>query len=386
MLQIIFRSLFLFLFFFVMNSEIFSSQKSIGSLRIQLFSGYPSQIIKNIDVSGDEFKLIVFKLDGVDTMSCSSLYVTPSDALNFKANGSWGNADSIVVISQSVITVNTSNGISRRISGSLIFSSNEGQLLTIALLSVESYLIGVVDSELGRLDHPELWKAQAILARTWIIVNYNKFSKDGFSFGVTDDVRSQAFHGWPADPVRLKRLKDAVTSTSNMFVSDIEGNPIEALFHANSGGQTMPCGWYFNPRPALVSVIDTFSLKCPQTYWEKRIKKESWMRFMSKAFDESVEDTRFKNFAFSFKQPVRIEFMEYKGKLKRLRVFRQFFSLRSTWFSVEYEKGDFIVLKGRGYGHGIGMSQEGGLRMANYGSNALEILNFYYPKSRVVKF
>tara|TARA_B110000238_G_C15828965_1_gene311883 strand:- start:180 stop:479 length:300 start_codon:yes stop_codon:yes gene_type:complete len=99
-----------------------------------------------------------------------------------------------------------------------------------------------------------------------------------------------------------------------------------------------------------------------------------------------MQDPDLNKFALSFKQPSRVQFMEFQGKKKRLRSFREFFSLRSTWFSVENNEGDFITLSGRGYGHGIGMSQEGGLRMANFGYSADEILSFYYPKSKAIKF
>jgi stage II sporulation protein D len=111
-----------------------------------------------------------------------------------------------------------------------------------------------------------------------------------------------------------------------------------------------------------------------------------WLKYMSDSFGVSMQDADLNKFALSFKQPIRVQFVEFQGKKKRLRYFREFFSLRSTWFSVENNGGDNITLTGRGYGHGIGMSQEGGLRMANFGYSADEILTFYYPKSKPIKF
>jgi stage II sporulation protein D len=51
--------------------------------------------------------------------------------------------------------------------------------------------------------------------------------------------------------------------------------------------------------------------------------------------------------------------------------------LRSTFFSV-YAKGDSIILKGKGYGHGVGLCQEGAMEMAAKGFNYKQIIDFYY--------
>lgn len=360
------------------------SQEVPDVLRVQMFS---SQFSRGFNVQGTRFKVIIFKNQKRDTILDSNISVKGLDKrVGYKTNEDWEHADSLVLVSKSILEIKNLNGTTRRISGSLIFKYHNAYLLSIALLSLDSYLIGVVDAELGRLDHPELWKAQAVLARTWIYKNFSKFSKDGFPYGVTDDVRSQAFHGWPQNSNRLNRLLEAVSSTSNIILADINSNPIDALFHANSGGQTMPCGWYFNHRSSLISVMDTFSLKCPQTYWEKTVNKQKWLKYMSDSFGVSIQDKDLNKFALSFKQPSRVQFIKFQGKKKRLRSFREFFSLRSTWFSVENNEGDYVTLKGRGYGHGIGMSQEGGLRMANFGYSADEILSFYYPKSKAIKF
>jgi stage II sporulation protein D len=52
-------------------------------------------------------------------------------------------------------------------------------------------------------------------------------------------------------------------------------------------------------------------------------------------------------------------------------------NLRSTFFSVVTE-GDSVILKGKGYGHGVGLCQEGAMAMAVKGFRYREIINFYY--------
>ena len=39
---------------------------------------------------------------------------------------------------------------------------------------------------------------------------------------------------------------------------------------------------------------------------------------------------------------------------------------------------DYLSFKGKGFGHGVGLSQEGAMRMIELGYDFLEVLRFYY--------
>lgn len=388
------RLIFLFCYLFFVSTSSYSSVTIPPNIRVHLFS---DRKIQEIKIQGVALELEVYKSEKVEKINLDKFNVIveknkvanqsritiDSEKIDRSLNSG---IDSIIVSSRGVIRVQTISGITRNIYGSLRILRHESDLLPIALLSMDSYLIGVIDAELGRLDHIELWKAQAILSRTWAMRNYKKFSKEGFPFGLTDDVRSQAFHGWTMNTNRLLKLKSAVKKTSNTYVADANKRPIEALFHANSGGQTIPSGWYFNSRSSLVAVEDSFSLNAPQTFWEKRIDKKQWLAFGFKIFDKDSLDLEFSKFILSFQQPERLESVVFGGVKKRLRIFRERFSLRSTWFSVVDSDESHITLKGRGYGHGIGMSQEGALKMAQSGYFADQIIKFYYPNSFLEKY
>ena len=388
------RLIFLFCYLFFVSTSSYSSVTIPPNIRVHLFS---DRKIQEIKIQGVALELEVYKSGKVEKINLDKFNVIveknkvanqsritiDSEKIDRSLNSG---IDSIIVSSRGVIRVQTTSGITRNIYGSLRILRYESDLLPIALLSMDSYLIGVIDAELGRLDHIELWKAQAILSRTWAMRNYKKFSKEGFPFGLTDDVRSQAFHGWTMNTNRLLKLKSAVKKTSNTYVADANKRPIEALFHANSGGQTIPSGWYFNSRSSLVAVEDSFSLNAPQTLWEKKIDKKQWLAFGFRIFDKDSLDLEFSKFILSFQQPERLESVVFGGVKKRLRIFRERFSLRSTWFSVVDSDESHITLKGRGYGHGIGMSQEGALKMAQSGYFADQIIKFYYPNSFLEKY
>ena len=53
--------------------------------------------------------------------------------------------------------------------------------------------------------------------------------------------------------------------------------------------------------------------------------------------------------------------------------------IKSTWFTVEYDENtNEYVFYGKGFGHGVGMSQHGAMGMAEAGFNYQEILEWYY--------
>jgi stage II sporulation protein D len=60
-----------------------------------------------------------------------------------------------------------------------------------------------------------------------------------------------------------------------------------------------------------------------------------------------------------------------------LSTIRSDLNLRSTFFTV-IAVGDSIILKGKGYGHGVGLCQEGAMEMAAKGFNYKQIIDFYY--------
>jgi len=66
-----------------------------------------------------------------------------------------------------------------------------------------------------------------------------------------------------------------------------------------------------------------------------------------------------------------------------LKDIREHLQLKSSWFHVEAQNGS-VVIRGHGYGHGLGMCQEGAMEMARVGYTYVDILMFYY-KGLVLK-
>ncbi len=51
-----------------------------------------------------------------------------------------------------------------------------------------------------------------------------------------------------------------------------------------------------------------------------------------------------------------------------------------------YKKGSQFLFDGKGFGHGIGYMQSGGMMMAKAGKNYKEILKFYYPGTNFTRY
>ncbi|MDA0363960.1 MAG: SpoIID/LytB domain-containing protein [Bacteroidetes bacterium] len=360
-----------------------SAMAEVPHVRVRLFSG---SNMTQILLSGASMELVAYR-GGESLMWERNAYqIRPGQGgvvVSVEGEADVA-ADSVAVSAAQPYYLVGARSTKRYLPGVVVIRPrSSAYLLAVNVLSMDDYLMGVVHAELGRLEHPQLWAAQAAVARTWFARNQRKFFDQGECYAVTDDVQSQVYHGWPVDSARRARLQAAVRETSGLVLVDEAGRGIEALFHANSGGQTMPSEWYFSPRGHLQSVPDSFSLNCPQTYWTKSLDKEAFLTQMARWLKASSSDSEFRSFVCSYQQPVRAEYLNYQGQKIRLRTIREHYKLRSTWFSIE-DAGSTVVLRGRGYGHGIGLSQEGAHVMAQKGYSAAQIMAFYYPGTQLV--
>lgn len=318
-----------------------------------------------------------------DTVESSNLHVRRSaGALQGNADGTWQSADSIRVSAERPISTEGPLGIRRTYPGALVFVPlGSTEVLVVNEVPLEDYVAGVINAELGKYLGRELWRAQATVARTWWAANQRKFAPEGYQ--VSDDVRSQVYHGWPLDSARRFDLIEAAYSTEGLVLLRADTNAyVETLFHANSGGELMPAAWYFKASPHLVNKPDSFSLDCPQTTWTKRISASEWVGYFARTWGVSASDSGLREAVLNLDQPHRREFVEWNGKKLRFRSVREKFGLRSSWFSTEPE-GAEVVVRGRGYGHGIGLSQEGAWRMSQLGYGFRAILEHYYPGARL---
>ena len=205
--------------------------------------------------------------------------------------------------------------------------------------------------------------------------NINKHRKEGYNF--CDHVHCQAYHNRCIRPdIMLGTIQ-----SSGVTIVDSSGQLIETPFHSNSGGQTANSeDVWRNALPYLRSVIDTFSFGMRQSEWSKTLTEDQWLSYFSKKHKLNTTNDSIRTQLLSFEQPHR-KARILGVPLTKVRLDLQ---LKSTFFTVSYDSlARKVTLHGRGYGHGVGLSQEGTIRMAQLGIAYDSIIRHYYSGARL---
>lgn len=275
-----------------------------------------------------------------------------------------------------ILCLNPRNITQRTYEGDLVITTiNSTALKIINEVDFETYLAGVVQSEIYGTD-PNIFRVQAIISRTWALRNMNKHKSEGYNF--CDHVHCQAYHN---RCVRPDIMLGTIQSAGETIV-DSTGNLIETPFHSNSGGQTANSEDVWRTAlPYLRSVTDTFSYKMRQSDWTKVITRDKWLGYFAKTHKLNIQKDSIRDTLLHFTQVTR------RPKILGVPLtrVRNDFQLKSTFFSVTVDSltGN-VVLKGHGYGHGVGLSQEGTIRMVALGYPYDDIIRHYYTGANII--
>lgn len=253
----------------------------------------------------------------------------------------------------------------------ILLTGDNSQFLLLNSVDLENYIAGVVESEGGRGGNLEYYKIQAILCRTYLLAHLNRHIQEGFE--VCDDVHCQAYASKATEEDILK----AVFATKGLVVVDNNLNLITAAFHSNCGGETCNSEdvWSIS-KSYLKSVKDTFCTSQSQAYWQRVIPLEDWKVYLQLKQNSSKDKNA--TIITAFNQTAgRAVYLQDKNFKIPLKNIRSDFQLKSTFFSIE-QMGDSVKFKGRGYGHGVGLCQEGAMEMARLKYSYEYILHYYY--------
>lgn len=255
-------------------------------------------------------------------------------------------------------------------SGNLEYLPDLGTLVMINHCTEEDYIAGVVKTEGGGGKSMEYFKAQAVLARTYLYKYLRKHSSDGFD--LCDNTHCQAFNGITTDQLIIS----AARNTKDRVILTHDSTLIISAFHSNCGGETSASGdVWLTTIPYLRKISDPYCISSRNARWERKLTGDEWIDMLLKL---TGSDDTISLSGCSFNQESRVS--DYRtGTLKvPLAHIRDELGLRSTFFSVIPE-GDSIILRGKGYGHGVGLCQEGAMNMAAQGFSYTDIIKFYYP-------
>lgn len=257
--------------------------------------------------------------------------------------------------------------------GDFRFVIKENKLFAINNVYIEEYLYGVIPGEIGTEFPTEAIKAQIVAARTYVYSEVRNKIKENYD--VTDTTDSQMYLGYG---VENKKINELVSATAGEVIV-YNGKTINAYYHSTSGGETANIEdvWKCNPVPYLKSIDDSkYSSMSSREEWSCRITEKDISKIMGADIEDIsiAEKRKARVYKLSFLTAAGdIIFCEGNDIRKKLGYNKIF----STIFEV-IKDGDEFLFKGRGSGHGVGMSQWGAAGMAKKGKGYIDILKFYY--------
>jgi stage II sporulation protein D len=254
-------------------------------------------------------------------------------------------------------------------------------MILVNRIDLEKYIAGVVQSEVfGSSNEVEFFKIQATISRTYCLANINRHSKDGYN--LCDGVHCQSYKGRCTNPDIMRgtyeSFSDVVVDSNNKLIS--------TAYHSNSGGITEDASNVWQVKvPYLRAIVDTFSIGAKNYEWKKAIPKQQWINFFISKYGDEYKNSETQEKIFTLTQDKRISKWVIGDDTIPTKNIRDYFKLRSSFFSVEMQK-DTVYLYGKGYGHGVGLSQEGAIQMVKMGYTYIDILRFYYRNVHIVKY
>ncbi|MBW4513589.1 MAG: SpoIID/LytB domain-containing protein [Scytonematopsis contorta HA4267-MV1] len=254
----------------------------------------------------------------------------------------------------------------------LVLPTTKG-VTAVNWVNLEEYLYSVVGGEMSSSWPQAALKAQAIAARTYALYERQRQRNNPvFDLGDSPD-RWQIYKGVNSESRATYNAVDATAGQVLTFNNQI----ILSVFHACSGGHTenVEDVWSGRRLPYLRGVPDYDMNVSECNNWTRTFSSgELSQRFPGIG---NVKDIKLESFS-PFRSVTTLRIIGDKGsKVLRGEEVRTALKLRSTRFIINRAGGNF-VLQGRGFGHGLGMSQWGAQQLALRGANHLQILGYYF--------
>ncbi|MDX1657761.1 MAG: SpoIID/LytB domain-containing protein [Nitriliruptorales bacterium] len=283
----------------------------------------------------------------------------------------------------------------------------DGELTVINDVAMSTYVEGIAEM-------PSRWplealKAQAVAARTyaWFELEQGRWRR--FGFDICASTACQVFHGREVvqSPEVGDRWARAVSETRGEVLV-FDGDPILARYFSTSGGATRNNEHVFpgeGPRPYLKGVEDPDDAVSPLHRWAATFTREQMNEILSRGQELSaavpVADITHLSSPTGGSDRVRVTSQDGVVVEIGASSFRAFVSsaaeelypdaypqdrpdgkplpttLPSSRFEVEITD-DIVTIRGRGWGHGVGMGQFGAMGKAERGLDYREILAAYY--------
>ena len=269
--------------------------------------------------------------------------------------------------------------------GELLIRRDADDALTVVnRLPLDSYLYSVLGSEAYAGWPAAALDAQAVAARTYAL--WRMIDRSDQPFDLHGSVKDQSYQGVAREDPRLRAAVDRTAGVVLLYQMKL----FRCYYHSTCGGHTEAVEDYFPDGPLL----PLSGVRCDHCQGSKHYR---WERDLSKA--ELAAALRRDGVALGGGASLEVLSRTKSGRARevavegadgrrralsasRLRAALGTRVLPSTWFEAR-DRGDAVALRGRGWGHGVGLCQWGAKGMADAGYSATEILEHYYTGATV---
>lgn len=259
-------------------------------------------------------------------------------------------------------------------------------------ISLESYITTLLAKEMHGSWPVEALKAQAVAARTYA---YERVKKNE---NISGEEKLYHLESSEKDQVSgnfsdiTENTIQAARETNGEVLTGPSGRIAPVFFHSKCGGKTLrPDQVWGGVEEGYRSVNCPFCKKTGMKDWQHKVKNGKLVQMidqvLKKYYADSLEVGEVKLMPDSL---ANSELRLYVGD--RLHIIKKSFLrnmggrevMPSNNFVMYNDNGEF-KLKGRGYGHGVGLCQLGALELAKRGYNYQQILSFYFPRHKLKK-
>jgi stage II sporulation protein D len=265
-------------------------------------------------------------------------------------------------------------------------------------IALEDYVRGVVETEGSMESEVEALKALAIAARTYALKNIGRHAQDGYDFCTTTHCQRFRLPQSDSNADISPAVSEAVEATRGEFLRADNNQLADSYFSASCGGATANIAtlWGGNVSrmaPAyLRGVPDEYCANEKHHRWTDVISQTRLLQALQSDPRTNV-GTRLLSVAVTRRdESGRAELITIEGD-RRLTVKGWDFKiivgralgwnlLKSSRFELIHSGSNF-VFRGGGFGHGLGLCQEGAHVMAARGANYRQILAKYFPTTRI---
>jgi stage II sporulation protein D len=265
-----------------------------------------------------------------------------------------------------------------------IFREQDLTLTVVNRVGIEEYIYGVLRHEVAPWWPKEAMKAQALISRTYAA--YSRTIRQEEDFDVTGDVLSQVYGGAKGETRRIRKISRQTWGQVLYW----QGELFPTYYSSTCGGHTEAAQelWKIDI-PPLQGRPCEFCTLSKHYVWDNEIRVDLIHKKM-----------RWRKYDVGTIRDIQVVDHTSSGRVRNLKVihdkghtqitahqFRMMMGpevVRSTQFTIS-RKGPSIYLKGKGWGHGVGLCQWGAFAQARRGVKYKEMLSFYYPGATIVQ-